>query len=103
MDMKKIGILAVAGALTILTAMPFESFAGQKGGKMKRLGSQTQTGTVSRSQDRLRLRDGSCISQTATASGKIQKNRKTYGPGDGTGNAGVGPQDGTGYGAPSQR
>jgi hypothetical protein len=103
MDMKKIGIFVVAGALTILIAMPFESFAGQKGGKMKRLGNQTQTGTVSRSQDRLRLRDGSCTSQTATASGKLQKKGNTYGPGDGTGNAGVGPQDGTGYGAPSQR
>lgn len=26
-----------------------------------------------------------------------------FGPGDGTGNAGIGPKDGTGYGAPSQR
>ena len=103
MDMKRIGVLVVAAALTIVMAMPFESYAGRRGGKMKRLGNQTQSGTVSGSRDRLRLRDGSCITGTATASGSKQKKGNTYGPGDGTGNAGVGPQDGTGYGAPSQR
>lgn len=103
MNMKKFGILVVAGALTIVTAMPISGFAGQGSSKMKRQASQIQTGAMSRSQDRLRLRDGSCISKTATASGKTQKNGNAYGPGDGTGNLGVGPRDGTGYGAPSQR
>ena len=103
MDMKKFGIFVVAGALTIVTAMPISGFAGQGRGKMKGQTSQIQTGAMNRSHDRLRLRDGSCTSKTATASGQTQKNGSAYGPGDGTGNAGVGPQDGTGYGAPSQR
>ena len=42
MDMKRIGVLVVAAALTIVMAMPFESYAGRGGGKMKRLGNQTQ-------------------------------------------------------------
>jgi hypothetical protein len=103
MNMKKFSILVVAGVLTVVTALPVSGLAGQGSGKMKRNAGQIQTGTTSRGQDRLRLRDGSCISQTATASGKTQKNGNAYGPGDGTGNSGVGPQDGTGYGAPSKR
>ncbi|HOJ70483.1 MAG TPA: hypothetical protein PK864_06950 [Syntrophorhabdaceae bacterium] len=35
--------------------------------------------------------------------GAGEKHGKTYGPGDGTGNAGEGPKDGTGYGSPSNR
>lgn len=35
------------------------------------------------------------------AQGKKAKKGKHWGPGDGTGNQGVGPQDGTGYGAMS--
>lgn len=37
----------------------------------------------------------------ANAQGKTAKKGKHWGPGDGTGNKGVGPQDGTGYGAHS--
>jgi hypothetical protein len=33
----------------------------------------------------------------------ITKKGHAYGPGDGTGNDGIGPRDGTGYGAPIQR
>jgi len=40
--------------------------------------------------------------QTGTMGTKSQAG-KTYGPGDGTGNQGVGPKDGTGYGAPAKR
>jgi hypothetical protein len=107
MDMRKFGMLIVAGALTVVIALPVTGFAGQSNGKMKKQADRTQSRTMDRiqdkDQDRLRLRDGSCTSQTATVSGKMQKEGNTYGPGDGTGNDGVGPEDGTGYGAPSQR
>jgi hypothetical protein len=35
------------------------------------------------------------------AQGKVAKKGKHWGPGDGTGNQGVGPRDGTGYGSQS--
>lgn len=35
--------------------------------------------------------------------GSGAKKGKTYGPGDGTGNLGYPPKDGTGYGSPSNR
>jgi hypothetical protein len=53
-------------------------------------------------QQRLRLRDGSCLYGTGGAgSGAVTKRGNTYGSGDGTGP--YRPQDGTGYGAPTNR
>ena len=53
--------------------------------------------------NRARLRDGSCLYANQIGAGSAQKRGNTYGPGDGTGNAGNPPKDGTGYGAPSKR
>lgn len=77
----------------------------------------TQTRTQQQAANQARVRqhalhdangDGICDvcgnpvgSGRANAQGKAAKNGKHWGPGDGTGNQGVGPRDGTGYGAQS--
>lgn len=93
------GILA--GALVVTTALPVAVSAGRGGGNMNRMGIQVQAGDQTRTQQR--LRDGSCLMGTTTQSGAMTRSGRTYGPGDGTGNQGVGPKDGTGYGAPGNR
>ena len=100
---KRISSCMLAGALVLIIAMPVTVFGAQGNGKMKRQAAQTQTRTMDRDQDQLRLRDGSCKDRVTTISGVTSKSGNTYGPGDGTGNMGIGPKDGTGYGAPSQR
>ena len=97
----KIGLLLVAGAFAFTAALPVTALAA-RAGKMGGSGSQ-QTQTQQRVRDQQRLRDGSCADPAKAQSGTMQKKGNTYGPGDGTGNAGVGPKDGTGYGAPSHR
>jgi len=72
--------------------------AGGKGGGGKGKSIQEQTGSTNQSRQRQRLRDGSCT-QTGAPQGAKKKSGNTYGPGDGTGNQGQGPKDGTGYGA----
>ena len=98
---KRISNCMLAGALVLIMALPVTVFGAQGNGKMKRQAAQTQTRTMDR--DQMRLRDGSCKDQVTTSSGVTSKSGNTYGPGDGTGNMGIGPKDGTGYGAPSQR
>ena len=79
--------------------------------------NQKQTQAQQQTTDQTRLRqhalqdangDGICDhcgnpvgSGRANAQGKAAKNGKHWGPGDGTGNQGAGPRDGTGYGAQS--
>lgn len=95
---KKAFNLILAGALAVTTALPLAVEAGRGGnGSMGGNGIQSQSGTQAGSQ--LRTRDGSCTNPASTASGARVKSGKGYGPGNGTGNQGVGPQDGTGYGA----
>jgi hypothetical protein len=96
----KIGLLLVAGAFALTAVLPVTAMAG-RGGKMSGQGTQTQTQQNVR--DQQRLRDGSCADPIKAPSGTLQKKGNAYGPGDGTGNAGSGPKDGTGYGVPSQR
>lgn len=91
----------LAGALALSTALPFAVEAGRGNSPMGGGGQQLQGRTQDR--DQLRTRDGSCLNQTGTQSGSRVKGGNVYGPGDGTGNAGVGPKDGTGYGAPTSR
>ncbi len=94
----------IAGALMVTSALPLTVQAGRGGGGGgggQMGGASLQTQNRIQDRDRLRLRDGSCTNSTPTQAGT--KKGKTYGPGDGTGNAGVGPKDGTGYGAPLQR
>ncbi len=79
--------LAIIGALGVL--FTHESFAQQKG---------TGAGRGARFVDQ--DGDGVCdnyANRSAQKMGNVQKG-KGYGPGNGTGNMGQGPKDGTGYG-----
>ncbi len=79
--------LALVGALGIL--FTHDTLAQQKGaGKVR--------GTQFVDQDG----DGVCDNYTARSSQKLAntRNGKGYGPGNGMGNMGQGPKDGTGYG-----
>ncbi|OGW42965.1 MAG: hypothetical protein A2Y66_03070 [Nitrospirae bacterium RBG_13_41_22] len=101
--MKKIvGISFLSVALIALTVLPVTVSAGQSGNmNMNQSQNRTQPRNQYRQQLRYQLRDGSCLDQTTTASGAMNnKKGNTYGPGDGTGNDHIGPQDGTGFGAP---
>lgn len=91
----------LAGAFLFVTAMPAVTEARGGGGKSS--GQTIQTKSMEQNRIRDRLRDGSCNKSTQVKSGAMQKKGNTYGPGDGTGNAGIGPKDGTGYGAPANR
>jgi hypothetical protein len=98
----KIGTLILAGTFIMAAAIPTTALAGP-GGKMRGNSLQTQNQTTLQSGQRLRLRDGSCVDPAKARSSAMEKRGNTYGTGGGTGNAGIGPKDGTGYGAPSQR
>lgn len=96
-------IAILAAALLVATVLPVDSEArgggkagGQGGPAMSR---QTQTMEQYRAHERHQNQAG----DKQTKSGAAQKKGKTYGPGDGTGNKGDRPQDGTGYGAPANR
>ena len=98
---KKFLTLMIAVAFVVSILMPMSVLARQGGG-MSGQTQMTRTKSNLQIRDRLRLRDGSCANvDKTTAAAKAQKKGNTYGPGDGTGNSGVGPKDGTGYGAPS--
>ncbi|MBN1842880.1 MAG: hypothetical protein JW883_11445 [Deltaproteobacteria bacterium] len=100
----KVKAAILAGAFLVTTAVPMTALARRGGGKGgPGIQKQTQTDQVRRKGQRLRLRDGSCQDAAKTRSGAMKKKGNTYGPGDGTGNAGGGPKDGTGYGAPSDK
>ena len=93
----------LAGAFLMTTALPMTALAGPHGRmEGQALGRQTTTMNQTRNRDRLRLRDGSCLDPAKARSGAMKKKGNAYGPGDGAGNE-TRPQDGTGYGAPSQR
>ena len=90
----RIGALVLAGTFTLAAVIPLTALAGPRG-------TAAQDRTRSSQQIRDQKRDGSCV--TPQNPGAAQKKGNTYGPGDGSGNAGAGPKDGTGYGAPSRR
>ncbi|OGP49814.1 MAG: hypothetical protein A2Y79_02375 [Deltaproteobacteria bacterium RBG_13_43_22] len=102
---KKVVITLLTGAILVTATLPLTVQAGRGGGGGGGPMGGTSLRTKTRIQDRdqLRLRDGSCTNSTANQAGSGFKKGNTYGPGDGTGNAGVGPKNGTGYGAPSNR
>ena len=99
----KLLAIILAGAFLFVTVIPAITEARGGGGKTSGQSLQTQTKSMDQNRVRERLRDGSCIKDTQVKTGAIQKKGNTYGPGDGTGNAGIRPQDGTGYGAPANR
>jgi len=82
------GFAAVALIGSLALAVP--AFAA--GGKSQ--AAQKQTRSMTQTQTKQQNKAGSGT-QTGTMGAKTQAG-KTYGPGDGTGNQGVGPKDGTG-------
>ncbi|MDZ4165018.1 MAG: hypothetical protein U1C55_07810 [Smithellaceae bacterium] len=110
--MKKIIFAAaLAGMIIALSAIPAVIQARQGQGAMTgqalqtqtKSGDQTQVKSGQRTQERKHLRDGSGANGGGVKSGVTEKRDKAYGPNDGSGKAGVRPQDGTGYGAPANR
>lgn len=99
---KKLLTLMIAVTFIVSILMPVTVMARQ-GGQMSGQKQMLRTKSNLQIRDQQRLRDGSCANVDKTVTAKAQKKGNTYGPGDGTGNSGVGPQDGTGYGAPSAR
>ena len=96
----KIITITMAAAFLLATVMP--AITEARGGVGRAGGQTLQTQTKTVNQDR--LRDGTCTqSGTQTKAGTAQQKGNTYGPGDGTGNAGVRPLDGKGYGSPANR
>jgi hypothetical protein len=93
----------LTGALVLAMALPVAAFAGSNRGQNAGNRQQSQQRSFQQFQQRQRLRDGSCLDSVRRNSGAMEKKGDTYGPGDGTGNAGTGPKDGMGYGAPGNR
>lgn len=98
--MKKLFIPIVAGLLGIAVALPYAAEA-RRGDGRNQGGYCFRTGDHER--QRLHRRDGSCLYAQAGRDGYGLKKGNRYGPGDGSGNYGAGPKDGTGYGAPSKK
>ncbi len=96
---RRCGILAVAVITSLALTGPAYS-AGGRGGGGRGQSTQDQMRSTNQIQEQERVRDGSC-DQTGTPRGAKNKRGNTYGPGDGAGNQGEGPKDGTGYGAPT--
>jgi hypothetical protein len=109
---KRVGTGIVVAVLVAAFVLPMSvAAAGPGAGNMAGQGLRTQSQT--RSMDQLRttdqiriqqrLHDGTGLNTTAVPSGAMTSGGKAYGPGDGTGNMGIGPKDGTGFGAPANR
>jgi hypothetical protein len=82
--MKKVAVVTVALAVAF-SATAVWAGAGQR----------------SQARSQKKVMDGTCLRQGAASQTQTQfglRAGKHYGPGDGTGNSGVGPRDGSGYG-----
>jgi hypothetical protein len=100
----KMGALILMGAFLTMAVTPLSAVAGRGGGHQGGgQASHTPNQVRQEVREQERLRDGSHANPAGGNQGAAEKKGNTYGPGDGTGNTGVGPKDGTGYGAPSQR
>jgi hypothetical protein len=97
--MKIFFALLLAGTLMVTLALPLAAEA--RGGAGRGCGRGYQN--HNRVHHQQHLRDGSCLNTDGSRIYSMNKRGNRFGPGDGSGNSGVGPKDGTGYGAPSQR
>ena len=101
---KRLGTAILAATISAVVALPAAMAAGGAGrGAGFGSGSGGRNHSPVRAQERLRLRDGSCIDPAGPKEGAMEKRGFTYGPGNGTGNGEDRPLDGTGYGAPANR
>ena len=98
----KIGILILAGTFILTAAVPMNALAG-RAGRVSGQAQQIRTQSKQQIRDPQRLRGGSYLDPAQKGSGAAWKKGNTYGLGDGTGNNAIGPKDGRGYRAPSNR
>ena len=100
-------LMIFAAIFLFATILPNDAEAGRGGGKMSGQGGQSGQSlnqqTQSMQQNKVREQQHSQSGDGKAQSQAVQQKGNTYGPGDGTGNQGVRPQDGTGYGAPANR
>jgi len=100
-------LMIFAAIFLFATILPNDAEAGRGGGKMSGQGGQSGQSlnkqTQSMQQNKVREQQHSQSGDGKAQSEAVQQKGNTYGPGDGTGNQGVRPQDGTGYGAPANR
>ncbi len=101
----KMGTMILTGAFLTIAVIPMDAMAGRGGGGHYGGGQASHSPNQVRQETREqeRLRDGSHANPAKSNQGAMEKKGNMYGPGDGTGNSGTGPKDGTGYGAPLQR
>jgi hypothetical protein len=96
---RKIFTAMFAGILMVTLALPWAAhargFAGQGCGRVY----QNHT----RNHHQHHFQDGSCLNPNGSRMVSMNNRGNRFGPGNGSGNAGAGPKDGTGYGAPSNR
>lgn len=91
------------GTMCAMLILPSVSVAGQGRGTGKGPMLQNQPRNMEQMREQKRFDHRYQVVEPGKASGNMTNKGHTYGPGDGTGNDGVGPKDGTGYGAPTQR
>jgi hypothetical protein len=98
---KKLLTVVIASTFFTMALLPIASNAGngRRGGQCLR----NKTAATQQLQGCQQLRDGSCLKSGTSGAGTAQQKGKNYGPGDGTGNQGDRPQDGTGYGATANK
>ena len=102
--MKFKSLLTILAAAILSATMLANDVQARGGGKTAGQGSPSlNQQTQSMEQNRMRERQHNQEQDKQTQSGTSQQKGNTYGPGDGTGNQGVRPQDGTGYGAPANQ
>jgi hypothetical protein len=87
------------GTMCAVLMLPSVVLAGQGRGAGKGPALQNQPRNMEQIREQRRYQPIESRNQTSN----ITKKGHAYGPGDGTGNDGIGPRDGTGYGAPIQR
>jgi hypothetical protein len=89
----------MVGTMCAVLMLPSVVLAGQGRGAGKGPALQNQPRNMEQIREQRRYQPVELRNQTSN----ITKKDHAYGPGDGTGNDGMGPRDGTGYGVPSKR
>jgi hypothetical protein len=93
----------MVGTMCAVLMLPSVLLAGQGHGAGKGPALQNQPRNMEQIREQKRLEHRYLPVESGKQTSNTTKKGHAYGPGDGTGNDGIGPRDGTGYGAPSQR
>lgn len=93
----------MVGTMCAMLMLPSVVLAGQGRGTGKGPALQTQQRNMEQILGQKGFEHRYRAVEPGRSSNGATKKGHAYGPGDGTRNDGVGPKDGTGYGAPTQR